>query len=173
VATGQYYAQHSGDNRVVAFLFPSPYWQYDRRFRFDDRVINSMKGTMLTILRRAIRGYGKGRQLSNMAQNQTRMSAMREEIHPKTYRWAVLLGRLQTGCLPPENRTSYDLIATEDWTVLYSLLTLFPCVGAVARCASPVTSGSCQCSLRDRFPLRLCFSLRNDRPSFRGSISSR
>jgi hypothetical protein len=47
-----------------------------------------MKETMLTILRRAIRGYGRSRQLSNMAQNQTRMSAMREEIHPKTYRWA-------------------------------------------------------------------------------------
>src|SRR6516162_9577872 len=70
--------------RVGAFLIPSPYWQYDRRFRFDDRVINSMKETMLTILRRAIRGYGRSRQLSNMAQIQTRMSAMREEIHIET-----------------------------------------------------------------------------------------
>jgi hypothetical protein len=72
-----------------------------------------------------------------MAQNQTRMSAMREKIHAETYRRTLLFGRLQTGCLPPENRTSYDLIATEDWTVLYSLLTLFRCVGAVTRCASP------------------------------------
>jgi hypothetical protein len=40
-----------------------------------------MKGTMLTILRRAIRGYGKIRQLSNMAQIQTRMPALQEEIH--------------------------------------------------------------------------------------------
>jgi hypothetical protein len=37
----------------------------------------------------------------------------------------------------------------------------------------PVTRSSCQCSLRDRFPLKLCFSLRDDRPSFRDSISSR
>ena len=65
------------------------------------------------------------------------MSALQEEIHAKTYRCTLLFDCLQTGCLPPENRTSYDLIATEDWTVLYSLLTLSRCVGAVARCASP------------------------------------
>jgi hypothetical protein len=62
---------------------------------------------------------------------------LREEIYTETQRWSLLPGRLQTGGLPPENRTSYDLIATEGWTVLYSLLTLSRCVGAAARCASP------------------------------------
>ena len=35
----------------------------------------------------------------------------------------------------------------------------------------PLTSGSCQCSLRNRFTLRLRRLLRDDRPSFRDSSS--
>jgi len=43
---------------------------------------------------------GESQATSNLAQIGARMPTVREEILAKKYRWAVLFGCLQAGCLP-------------------------------------------------------------------------
>jgi hypothetical protein len=88
------------------------------------------------------------------------MPALQEEIQPKTNRWTLLLGGLQTGGLPVANGTVRNLIEIEDWTGFSSFLTLSPVLEWWQNVLPPVTSGSCPCSLPDRFPLRLRYSVR-------------